>query len=174
MSSEKAVAGVSVADFLTISESFPGLPSTGIRVGVLDHWGPWQPADADGTIVSRVETPRPVANLYRSISSLNVMGKSAPKIGLNRKHASQPMARFADYEVIAVDALGVRHPRRGAAIWNHDQVPYFDLRDIDLESFEFRLRPYVQWAEFKNVPLKPGEPAAEVSVTEPQSANDEQ
>ncbi len=165
--------GESVKEFLSVSGSFPDRRSIDIRVGVLDSWGPWQPTDADGTITNRVKVPGPAAALYRSIHSLNVMGTSKPKIGLNRNAVSQPLASLADYEIVAVDTQGEKHRRRGVGIWNDEQVPFFDLGAIDLHAFEFRLRPYTQWAEFTKVPLEADATGAEVSVTEPEAANRE-
>lgn len=149
------------------SGSFSETQTTDIRVGVLDEWGPWQPTEADGSIASRVTVAGPVAALYRSINSLSVMGKSKPLVAFDRKEGSQPLASLAECEIVAVDSQSERHRRKGVGVWEDKQAPFFDLAKIDLQSFEFRLRPYTQWVEFKNVPLEPAVSGVEVSVTKP-------
>ncbi|WP_146391701.1 hypothetical protein [Allorhodopirellula solitaria] len=152
--------------FVSVTGKFPKVRSTDIRVGVLGEWGPWQPVEVDGSITSRVNVAGPSTALYTSIDSLNVMGKSKPLVAPNREEGSQPLASLAEYEVVAVDSQGQRHRRKGVGVWKDTQAPYFDLSKIDLSSFEFRLRPYTQWVEFKNVPLEAPVPDVEVGVTE--------
>lgn len=149
------------------------LSSGDLRLGILGDWGPWQQVSKDGTIENPVVVEGDAALVYQSIKSLVVLGTDLPKVFVNCHGNDGPVNHLswvvpnAWCEIEAIDIGGVSHSSRGTSIHNKVQVPFFDLREIELKCWRFRLRPVLQWVDYKDVPLVPGQSTVTAKLTTP-------
>lgn len=149
------------------------LASGNLRLGILGAWGPWQQVSKDGTLEDPVFVDDDAALVYQSVKSLVVLGTDMPVVFVNCNGNDGPVNHLswvvpnAWCEIEAIDKDGVAHSSRGTGNHGKVQVPFFDLSEIELKGWRFRLRPVLHWVNFKEVPLLPGPSNFTAQLTTP-------
>ncbi|MBL8814469.1 MAG: PQQ-binding-like beta-propeller repeat protein [Planctomyces sp.] len=149
----------------SVSGALHGQQRASIRVGVTSEWGPWQSVNADGSVGSQVPLELHQTGTYHEVESFLVLGDMTVLKGVFGD-------LDIDYEITAVDKSGNRHSRRGVGIWKEGetQAPFFDLKSIELDHWEYRLREVVRWVTFRDIALAPKD--SEVTNETPQPGVD--
>jgi hypothetical protein len=151
-----------VPEFVSISKTIKEGSTTKIRVGILGEWGPWQKIDAEGKPLDSKPVAKELKPLYRLVQSVEILdGKDSERrlktgFGLKGIVGNKPFETQGQWEAVVLDGEGKRHDRRGVGLWNGGPIPYFGLAKDDISHFEYRLRPYLEWITFENLPLEPG------------------
>ena len=151
-----------VPEFVSISKEFQDGSTDKFRVGILGEWGPWQRIDTEGEPEDSKPVPKDLKPLYQLVKGAEILGgreTTSPLktgFGLMGVVGNKQFEDFGQWEAVVVDGEGKRHDRRGAGIWNNGQVPYFGLAKDDISHFEYRMRPYLEWMTFENIPLESG------------------
>lgn len=161
-----------VPEFVSTSKVIKDGSTAKFRIGILGAWGPWQRIDVDGKPEDSKPVPQELKPLYQFVEAAEIIGGGETAkttlitgFGLKGVVGNKQFQDRGEWEVVAVDGDGKRHDRRGVGIWNGGQIPYFGLAKDDISHFEYRLRPYLEWMTFDNVPLEPGgQPNAKVTT----------
>lgn len=140
---------------------------TTICVGVLGEWGPWRRVQSDGTPHDQEPVPQDFQPLYQLVKSVEIKHGNPERAGrlkcsllLNGVVGNKQANDLVVYEVVVVDGAGKRHDPTGVGPWIGGeiagQIPYFGLTEDEIAQFEYRMRPYVEWMTFENIPLQSG------------------
>jgi beta-lactamase regulating signal transducer with metallopeptidase domain len=126
-----------------------------LEVGITTaDWGPWQRVEKNGSVDQPVQADPVLQNCYDGVGTDVHVGNIGTLLtGLELRGIPSSESRM-DYEVVAIGVDGVRHAFNGAsASAAGNTIRYFSQKIADIKYFEFRLRPYHQWATFENVSL---------------------
>jgi hypothetical protein len=140
---------------------------TTICVGVLGEWGPWRRVQSDGTPHDEKPVPKEFQPLYQLVKSVEIKHGNPEGAGrlkcsflLNGVVGNKQANDLVEYEAVVVDGAGKRHNSNGVGAWLGGEIsgqkPYFGLTEDEIAHFEYRIRPYVEWMTFENIPLEPG------------------